>query len=269
MLQSLFGSEHARVFLRPGIALPQEVMRAHRRRHPSAAGQAETGHTTNFVIYTDGTSNGDAAARAMLDACEADYEAIQQWFGALTPPNLPMHVYADPNAGGAYHMSCEGTDIHVLSDSSLAPGFLAAEVVEVFEAAINNGWDCGLTNGEALSRVLAFDRHPEIAGDFNQTEQDWWSAGHPDHVNDNSSGDTDSIGNGCGDLFLYYLLSQLNFEWNAICAAGGNSLGGCYETLTGYDGKQGFTDFINALRTIDQGGTLNLPDSGNPFPIKL
>jgi hypothetical protein len=269
MLQGLFGSERARVFLRPGIALPEEVVRAHRRRHPSTGGQAETGHTTNFVVYTDGTSNGDAAAQTMLKACEADYQAIQQWFGGLTPPNLPMHVYADPNAGGAYHMSCEGTDIHVLSDPNLAPGFLAAEVVEVFEAAINNGWDCGLTNGEALSRVLAFDRHPEIAGDFNQTEEDWWSAGHPDHVDDNSSGDTDSVANGCGDLFLYYLHSQLNFEWNAVCGAGGDTLGACYQKLTGYDAAQGFNDFINALSTIDQGGTLTLPDSGNPFPIKL
>src|SRR5207244_1319792 len=82
---------------------------------------------------------------------------------------------------GAYHLSCAGTDVHVLSDSALAPGFLTAEIVEVFEAALNNGWDCGVTNGESLSRVLAFDRHPEIAGDFNQTEQDWWASGHPDH----------------------------------------------------------------------------------------
>ncbi len=166
-------------------------------------------------------------------------------------------------------MSCEGTDIHVLSDANLAPGFLEAEIVEVFQAAINNGWDCGLTNGEALSRVLAFDRHPEIAGDFNQTEQDWWAAGHPDHVNDNSAGDTDSVANGCGDLFLYYLHSQLNFDWASICAAGGNSLGACYQKLTGYDPQQGFSDFVNALSTLDQGGTLQLPASGNPFPIKV
>jgi hypothetical protein len=249
--------------------ISHDELQAHRRRHPARAGQSQSGTTTNFVIYTDGTAGGDAACQAMLQSCEADYTACQQWFGGLTPPGLPMHVYADPNAGGAYHMSCAGTDIHVLSDATLAPGFLAAEIVEVFQAAINNGWDCGLTNGEALSRVLAFERHPEIAADFNQTEQDWWAAGHPDHVNDNSAGDTDTVANGCGDLFLYYLHSQLNLPWDQICKAGGNSLGACYRTLTGYDPQQGFADFINALSSIDQGGTLQLPASGNPFPIKI
>jgi len=158
--------------------------------------------------------------------------------------------------------------VHVLSDPALAPGFLTAESVEVFEAARNNGWDCGFTNGESLSRVLAFDRHSEIAGDFNQTEQDWWASGHPDHVNDNSAGDTDQLASGCGDLFLYYLHSQLTFDWPSICSAGGSTLGACYRSLTGYDPAQGFSDFVTALGTIDQGGTLALPPSGNPFPVK-
>jgi len=31
---------------------------------------------------------------------------------------------------------------------------------------------------------------------------------------------------------------------------------------------QGFNDFTASLSTIDRGGTLALPVSGNPFPIK-
>jgi hypothetical protein len=268
MLRGLFGSTaSARVFTRPGETVSREALQAHGRRHPARAGQRQAGQTANFIVFTDGTASGDAAAQAMLASCEADFQASQQWFGGLTPPDLPMHVYADPNAGGAYHMTCAGTDIHVLSDPTLAPGFLTAEIVEVFEAALNNGWDCGFTNGEALSRVLAFERHPEIAGDFNQTEQDWWSGGHQDYVNDNSGGDTDQVANGCGDLFLYYLHSQLNFDWNAVCGAGGQTLGACYQSLAGYDGRQGFSDFITRLSKIDEGGTLALPASGNPFPI--
>jgi len=269
MLRRLFGTApQGRVFLRPGAVVPKAALQAHRLRHQAAAGEAKSGQTANFVVFTDGTPSGDAAAQAMLNSCEADYAATQQWFGGLTPPNLPFYVYADPNAGGAYHMSCAGTDVHVVSDATLAPGFLTAEIVEVFEAAINNGWDCAFTNGESLSRVLAFDRHPEIASEFNQTEQDWWASGHPDHVNDNSAGDTDQIAAGCGDLFLYYLHSQLTFGWRAICSAGGQTLGTCYQSLTGYDPQQGFSDFIAALSTIDQSGTLALPASGNPFPLK-
>jgi hypothetical protein len=248
--------------------MPEEALRLHRRGHTTAAHQRRSGQTQNFIVFSDGTQSGDAAAQAMLDKCEGDFSAAQAWFGGLTPPGLPMHVYADPNAGGAYHMSCEGTDIHVLPDPTLAPGFLTAEIVEVFEAAIDNGWDCGFTNGESLSRVLAFDRHPEIAQEFNQTEQDWWSSGQRDYVNDNSAGDTDQIASGCGDLFLYYLYSQLTFDWNTICAAGGQTLGACYQTLTTYDPRQGFSDFISALSTIAQDGELKLPPSGNPFPVK-
>jgi hypothetical protein len=231
-------------------------------------GQAKAGQTQNFIVFSDGTSTGDAAAKAMLDSAEADYAATQVWFGGLTPPGLPFYVYADPNAGGAYHMSCAGTDVHVLSDPVRAPGFLTAEIVEVFEAAINNGWDCAVTNGESLSRVLAFERHSEIAQEFNPTEQDWWAQGHRDYVNDNSAGDTDQIAAGCGDLFLYYLHAQLTFDWTTVCGAGGATLGTTYQSLTGYDPMQGFNDFIAALTSIDRGGTLALPSSGNPFPIK-
>jgi hypothetical protein len=269
MLRSLFGSKvSARVFMPPGITLPSTVVQAHRLRHPAAAGQAKSGQTQNFIVFSDGTPSGDAAAKAMLDSAEADYAATQVWFGGLTPPALPFYVYADPNAGGAYHMTCAGTDVHVLSDPVRAPGFLTAEIVEVFEAAINNGWDCAVTNGESLSRVLAFERHPEIAQEFNPTEQDWWSQGHRDYVNDNTAGDTDQIAAGCGDLFLYYLHAQLTFDWTTVCGAGGPTLGATYQSLTGYDPQQGFSDFVAALSTIDQGGTLALPASGNPFPIK-
>src|SRR6266699_644448 len=222
MLRSLFGSKaHARVFLPPGLTLPAGAVEAHRRRHPAATGQTKAGQTQNFIVFSDGTADGDTAAKAMLNSAEADYAATKVWFGGLTPPGLPFYVYADPNAGGAYHMTCAGTDVHVLSDPVRAPGFLTAEIVEVFEAAINNGWDCAVTNGESLSRVLAFERHPEIAA-------------------------------GCGDLFLYYLHAQLTFDWTTLCGAGGPTLGATYKSLTGYDPMQGFNDFIASLSTIAQ-----------------
>jgi hypothetical protein len=116
--------------------------------------------------------------------------------------------------------------------------------------------------------VLAFERHSEIAQEFNQTEEDWWAAGHQDHVNNNSASDTDQVAAGCGDLFLYYLHSQLTFGWDAIAQAGGKSLGACYQALTGYEPAQGFKDFISALSTIDKDGRLILPASGNPFPLQ-
>src|SRR5437867_12102052 len=100
MLRGLFGSgPRARVFLRPGVTLPKEVLRAHRVRHTPALAERRAGQTTNFIVFSDGTANGDAAAQAMLASAEGDFQATQQWFGGLTPSNLPFYVYADPNAG--------------------------------------------------------------------------------------------------------------------------------------------------------------------------
>src|SRR5260370_8960285 len=142
MLRSLCGPKvQARVFLPPGTTLASRVVQAHRRRHPVTLGQARGGQTQNFIVFTDGTPDGDAAAQAMLDSAETDYSLTQLWFGGLTPPGLPFYVYADPNAGGAYHMTCAGSDVHVLSDPQRAAGFLTAEIVEGFAPAINHGWD--------------------------------------------------------------------------------------------------------------------------------
>ena len=246
-----------------------EVLDRHRDRHMALAGETLAGHTDHFAIFSDGAPDGDAAAAAMLQAAEADYAAVADWFQNIVPPGLPMQVYVDPEAGGAYHFSCAGTDIHIAADPARAAGFLVAEVVEVFQAAQDAGWDCAHTNGESLSRVLAFEQHPDLAPDFTQTEQDWWSVGHRDYVNDNRADDRDQAANGCGDLFLYYLHNQLTFTWADIVGAGGSTLGATYQALTGYDPRQGFADFIAALQTIDQQGQLAMPESGNPFPIAV
>ncbi|TMB62657.1 MAG: hypothetical protein E6J51_11295, partial [Chloroflexi bacterium] len=90
MLRSLFGSKvSARVFMPPGITLASSVVQAHRLRHPAARGQAKAGQTQNFIVFSDGTSSGDTAAKAMLNSAEADYAATKVWFGGLTPPGLP------------------------------------------------------------------------------------------------------------------------------------------------------------------------------------
>src|ERR1700694_5070270 len=101
MLQSLFGSKvPARVFMPPGITLPTGAVQAHRQRPPAALGQAKAGQTQNFIVCSDGTPSGDAAAKAMLDSAEADYAATQVWFGGLTPTRLPFYGFRDPTPGG-------------------------------------------------------------------------------------------------------------------------------------------------------------------------
>ncbi len=238
------------------------------------------GQTQHFVVYTDGTPDGNAAAQAVLQSAEADYTAVRDWFGDIDLPQgqegddqtvprtaLPLHVLIDPQAGGAYHFGCNATDLYIDPHADEAPGLMVAELVEVFEAAINNGWQCGQTNGEALSRALAVARHAVLSPLIVQTAQGWWANGHADYVNNNSADDTNQDANGCGTLFLYYLNSQLGYSWRQITTTGGATLGECYAKLTGRPGSEGFADFLDRLATLDTGSGLTLPASGNPFPV--
>lgn len=244
------------------------------------AQQTTVGSTQHFVVYSDGTANGDASAQAVLSRCEDDFTAVDAWFGGLQLPQgqegddqtivrtaLPLHVLMDAQAGGAYHFGCDATNLYIEPDPTISAGLMVAELVEVFEAAQNAGWDCGHVNGEALSRVLATERQPELGILTQQTGQGWWANGHVDYVTSNSADDQNQDANGCGPLFLYYLHTQLGYDWQHITAAAGPTLGACYQALTGNTPTSGFSDFINLLSTLDQGGQIALPTSGNPFPI--
>jgi hypothetical protein len=277
-------SVRARVFLRATPSGRKVRAEKHTLAQSSQLLTTETviGQTAHFVVYTDGIAEGNAAAQGVLAACEADFAAVQVWFGGIhLPPEQdrddqitvrtaqPMYILMDPNAGGAYHYSCAGTNLYIEpAPTNQASVLVVAEVVEVFEAAINNGWDCGHTNGEALSRVLAVERNANLASVTVPTEQSWWSNGHQDYVNVNSATDQNEDANGCGALFLYYLHTQLGFSWTQIATTGGSSLGDTYEKLTGKDPQASFQDFLGRLATIAQGGQLNVPRSGNPFPIR-
>jgi len=242
------------------------------------AGQTEVGRTEHFVIYSDGSSDGDASARAILARAEADYAAVRTWFGGLDLPagdgsgsqdraGLPVQVLIDPQAGGAYHFGCAATDIYIQPDRTVATGLVVAELVEVFEAVQAKGWACGQANGESLSRALAVERTPALGALQQQVGQDWWAHGRGDFVTVNDADDQNQDANGCGPLFLAYLHSQLNFSWEQIVAAAGSSLGATYQKLTGKSPSTGFNDFLGRLATVASGDTLRLPASGNPFPI--
>jgi len=86
-------------------------------------------------------------------------------------------------------------------------------------------------------------------------------------VTSNAADDRDEASNGCATLFLYYLRNQLGFDWRAIVTTGGATLGETYQRLTSKPAAQGFSEFVSLLGTLDHGGTLNVPASGNPFPI--
>src|SRR5262249_7561826 len=137
--------------------------------------------TPHFDLRSDGTPAGDAAVQAMQAVCEQDYAAVKQIFNQLDPPpvlqpgtisNQIFVVHVDPGAGGAYHYTCQGTEIWLLPED--APSLLVAEHVEVFQA-YTKYWQCGQTNGEGLSRALALTVRPfQVLTGLDGDVQGWW-----------------------------------------------------------------------------------------------
>jgi len=102
---------------------------------------------------------------------------------------------------------------------------MIAELVEVFEALQGAGWDCGASNGEGLSRILATELYPAALDGFT-TATDWLDTpDRPDFVNQTDPSDTNFVSTGCAVLFLNWLHYQLGYDWTAIVGAGGPTLG--------------------------------------------
>jgi hypothetical protein len=190
---------------------------------------------------------------------------------------LPFTVYLKPGGSGASHDGCSGTAVSVGSASAGTAGvdglrcLVMAEVVEVLEAHLANGWDCRSSNGEALSRVLAGDLHPGKQPQSLITAGWWLNGGRPDFVSrtfqgsNNQPGDRNNVANGCGVLFLNWLRFQLGHSWTKIVSAGGSTLAETYAKLE--NSNDGFAKF-RAL--IDQNYVLGKPiqmSTDNPFPL--
>ena len=128
------------------------------------------GSTANFVVFYDSAlgSAGASAADAVLGRCESDFNTLRSWFSHTTPGSLPFNVYITTDSNGASHASCSSTTLYLGANStnpinnSFVLQLLIAEEDEVFEAAFGHGWDCGASNGEGLSRVLANDIYPGV-----------------------------------------------------------------------------------------------------------
>jgi len=187
------------------------------------------------------------------------------------------HLFSAIGVGSA--TACTTGDRQYLSTA-----LFAAEIVESFQVLTGTA-DPGLTDGESVSRVVAFKLAAEIAlipGFNSAVTQQWWADGHPDFVNDNSQSDQSTDGNGAGVMFLEFLIDFLGLSLaqviNHMPNTGGAPLGNTYVNLlkdfpalasvVGPDGSSAFAKMVSLLSDNAQtdGGVLNLPANGNPFP---
>jgi hypothetical protein len=222
----------------------------------------------NFTVTFDPQLGGIglAAQSAILDTCEADFQALVDIFGN-PPPGLPFIVQLTADSGGASHENCSSAQILVgamTGDPELARYFLLAEEVEVFAAALGNGWDCTQCHGEGLSRVLAQEVcQIALPGSVN-VAADWFDRGRPNYIDPSTLSALDQSRNtdlnfaavGCAVLFLYWLNTQQNKSWSEIVVAGGATLSQIYANLN--LGNDAFAQFSGAIDQRLPGG--NLPE---------
>ena len=227
------------------------------------------GRTAHFEVYADPALGADGAtdAQGVLAKCENDYATVNGYFGGIGAGPFRVVLYA--NTGGAYHLSCAATDL--FCDAKTGPAnpdlseFLnIAEFVEVFEAVQNAGWDCGASNGEGLSRVLATDAYPQQLDGF-ATAGAWLDSPRKNFVDHTLNSDTDFTANGCSVLFLNWLRFQLDYSWTQIVEAAAATLAQTYTKLTGK--KDGFKQFESLINQHFPKGQPSGLTTDNPFPI--
>lgn len=225
--------------------------------------------------------------RALRAALEARNASAKPW--ESSPPLLKDSTKAD----FARHLIHANQEIlglvRAVTRASLGRQYLstalfAAEIIESFQT-LSHKADPGKTDGEAVSRVVAFKLAPEISlvPGFNAgVTQQWWSNGHPDFANVNSENDQSGDGNASGVMFLLFLTDYLGIPLDEMIghmpATDGAPLGQTYVALlkdhpelspiAGRDGKSAFQKMVSLLQQNAQAqdGSLNLPADGNPFP---
>jgi hypothetical protein len=129
------------------------------------------------------------------------------------------------------------------------------------------GWNPGDSQGEGISRWVAYKLYPNPEVDVNA----WMNTNpRPDWVNNtftgNSTtpGDQDGVSFGCSLIFLNYIESQLNLSMSDFLLAGGHNLADRYHNLT----KQSDDPFqtMNNLLLAHFPAAATLT-TNNPFPL--
>jgi hypothetical protein len=231
------------------------------------------GRTEHFVASYERLLGvrGRNLAAGLLKLCENDFQRVQFWFGGLVPARLPFECQVVNGADGAWHRGCHGTTIFLdaFDDSVRNPRVIAwgnvAEMVEVFSAAQDQGWNCGYSNGEGLSRVLATECYPRQLSGY-ETATDWLDSTRGNFVERNATTDLSPVSTGCAVLFLNYLHYQLGYTWHDIVTNGRATLGATHQALSGTR-STGWHAFNRLVSHHYPRGTPSGLEDDNIFPL--
>jgi hypothetical protein len=236
----------------------------------------QVGSTPDSVVYYDPSlgAAGLQLGQAILAAMPGLYQSCRSWFGiqgARSNVILAAIGGATDGSQGAYHYGCSfssGGDLYedaALGNPALTTGLVMAELSECFMGDQGRGWDCGGSNGEALSRVMAEQASGGPGGALGafMTAPAWPQAGYPDWVGTTESTDQDPVSIGCGVLYLYWMMSQ-GYGLDQITQAGGATLALNYSALTGK--TTAYPDLVAAVKALPGGVTSDDPWQGSTPP---
>jgi len=226
------------------------------------------------VTVSSATSLGDPGvelAGRLVDAVQSPYDNLQTLFGIsggpVTVVVAPLSGRND-GSGGAYHYGCDFASGGVLYlDATYALGMpvaldleiglYVAELSESFMGPQNKGWNCGFSNGEALSRYCAEQATPPGTMVGFATGPAWDQAGRPDWLSKTEDTDQDNAATGCGIVYIYWMLSR-GFPASRIVQAGGATFSANYQVLTGR--TTAYAELMDALQDLTIA-------SDNPFSL--
>ena len=249
----------------------------HAVAHPITNLKKHPVQTKHFQVSVDSGlgAMGTTVADELLKTCEQDFLTLQGFFGGITPASLPFHLIVTSGNQGASHATCAGTALSIGAHSGPLPfmrSLVIAEEDEVFEASFGHGWNCGFSNGEGLSRVLANDMVPGVEPSGFVSPPVWLDGPsdisgvlREDWISKTDHTDTNYFSIGCSVLFLNWMKFQLKFQWTQIIAAGAATLGETYHNLTGKN--DGWVTFQALIDAKFPSGKLSGVATDNPFPL--
>jgi hypothetical protein len=217
---------------------------------------------------------GASLARKCAAQADSDYNSLKELFLLFDPPPANFIVaplsHSSDGSGGAYHHGCADPTLYcdaAPQNPKLTNALFVAELVEVFEALQNRGWDCGATNGEGLSRVLAENLYPGVLDGYSEAAA-WLDSQRENFVDQNLPTDTDAASNGCAVLFLWWEIS-LGYTWTQIVQAAGASLNDNYVRLTGKTSAwQDFRAAVDARWPVGQPSGVTIDNAWSGAPIQ-
>lgn len=214
--------------------------------------------------------NGKLLAKQLLYRLPPQIKKCQSIFGASIPAFqvviAPLSGLND-GSGGAYHYGCDFTSGNVLyidaafNNPQLDVGLTIAELVECQMGQQAKGWNCGGSNGEALSRFLAelASGGPNGALASFSSALAWDVGGRPNWLNTTEDTDQNPISIGCGMVYLYWMLS-LGFSPTQITQAAGATLADNWGVLTNKPYYVAWPTFIADVNAKFLSGTIASDD---------